>query len=26
MYLHPKDGVYRRTKPVIIKEDKKWVS
>jgi hypothetical protein len=23
MYLHPKDGVYRRTKPVIIKEDKK---
>jgi hypothetical protein len=26
MYLHPKDGVYRRTKPVIIKEEKKWVS
>ena len=23
MYLHPKDGVYRRTKPVIIKEEKK---
>ena len=23
MYLHPKDGVYRRTKPIIIKEEKK---
>ena len=23
MYLHPKDGVYRRTKPVIIKEEQK---
>ena len=23
VYLHPKDGVYRRTKPVIIKEEKK---
>ncbi len=23
MYLNPKDGVYRRTKPVIIKEEKK---
>jgi hypothetical protein len=26
VYLHPKDGVYRRTKPIIIKEEKKWVS
>ena len=23
VYLHPKDGVYRRTKPIIIKEEKK---
>ncbi len=23
MYLHPKDGVYRRNKPIIIKEEKK---
>lgn len=23
IYLHPKDGVYRRTKPIIIKEEKK---